>query len=160
MTFQPWSEVNISTLRSSIARVKGVTGHDQETTEPARGNGQPAGPPVYRGPFRQPGLGTRIAGYERRGTEDFLVGEYSTRKPARVYPICRVPGEHCLCRVEPDRLRYALAQISLIYQLRPGRYVRRVRHLYGAVRLPALVDRVRGILPTPPPDGAHLPGGV
>jgi len=49
-------------------------------------------------------------------TEDF---PYRAPRPTAVCPTCRVPGEHCLCRAEPDRLRYALAQISLIHQVRP-----------------------------------------
>lgn len=35
-------------------------------------------------------------------------------------PTCRAPGEHCLCHAETDKLRYALAQISLIHQARDG----------------------------------------
>jgi hypothetical protein len=74
-----------------------------------------------RGPFgrrRVRALGTRIADYERQGTEDFLAGEYRAPQPV-ICSTCRVPAGHCLCRVEPDRLRYALAQVSLIHQVRP-----------------------------------------
>jgi hypothetical protein len=115
-----------------------MTGHDQETTEPVP-IADPAGRPVIRGLFRSPGLGTRIEEYERRGTEDFLAGDYRPPQPA-VCPTCRVPGEHCLCRTEPDRLRYALAQISLIHQVRPdgscaGCGTSAARHVRGVVRL-------------------------
>jgi hypothetical protein len=103
--------------------------------------------PVYRGPFRSknPGLGTRLDEYERKGIEDFLAGEY--RKPVTMCSTCRVPKEHCLCRAEPDKLRYALAQISLIHQLRPdgscaGCGTQAV--LCGYI---TLLDRVRGTLP-------------
>jgi hypothetical protein len=37
-----------------------------------------------------------------------------------VCAVCRVPGVHCMCAADPDDLRYALAQISLVH--RPNRY--------------------------------------
>lgn len=82
-----------------------------ERTEPV-----PGVRPVFRGPFRQPGLGSRIEEYERRGTEDFLAGEYRPK----ICRVCKAESVHCLCSAEPERLRYALAQISVIHQDRDG----------------------------------------
>jgi hypothetical protein len=84
-----------------------------EPTEPAS-----VGRPAYRGPFRTPGLGTRVEEYERRGTDDFFAGEYRPRTTTSPCAVCTMPAEHCLCRAEPDRLRDALAQISSSHQMR------------------------------------------
>jgi hypothetical protein len=32
-----------------------------------------------------------------------------------VCAVCRAPGVHCMCAADPDDLRYALAQISLVH---------------------------------------------
>jgi hypothetical protein len=108
-----------------------------ESTEPVSDDR-----PVVRGPFRSPGLGTRIEEYERRGTEDFLAGEY--HRPAATCSTCRVPREHCLCHAEPDRLRYALAQISLVHQLRPDGSCAGCRAQAVLCGYITLLDYVRG----------------
>lgn len=57
-----------------------------ERTEPVLGDS-----PVARGLFRskKPGLGTRIEEYERRGTADFLAGEYRPKS----CQVCKVPPQ-------------------------------------------------------------------
>jgi hypothetical protein len=131
---------------------------DGPDSEPAQTD--PAERPVYRGPFRQPSLGTRIAEYERPGTEDFLAGEYRAPQRAAVCPTCRVPGEHCLCRAEPDRLRYALAQISLIHQVRPDGTCSGCGTSAALCGYLTLLDYARAYREAPPPVGTHLPDGV
>jgi hypothetical protein len=94
-----------------------VENGNAERTQPAE-TGPATGQPVYQGPSRRPALGTRVEEYERRGTETFLAGDYRAPQPA-LCPTCRAPAEHCLCHAEPDKLRFALAQISLVHQVRP-----------------------------------------
>jgi hypothetical protein len=138
-----------------------------ERTEPAGGEwaaqADPADRPmVGRGPFSRRqvrDLGSRIADYERRGTTDFYAGEYRTPRTV-VCSTCRAPGEHCLCRADPDRLRYALAQISLIHQVQPDGSCSGCGSSAVLCGYLELLDHVRGTLPTPPPVGTHLPGGV
>jgi hypothetical protein len=86
-----------------------------ERTEPVVDEGSRMDRPAVRGPFRSKnsGLVSRIEEYECRGTEEFLAGEYRPK----VCRVCKVPPDHCLCGAEPDRLRYALAQISLIHRV-------------------------------------------
>jgi hypothetical protein len=74
---------------------------------------------VTRGSFR-PGLGARVEEYERQGTAYFFAGDYRPRPATGTCPVCRVPGEHCLCAADPNALRYALAQISVIHSSREG----------------------------------------
>jgi hypothetical protein len=55
-----------------------------------------------------------------RAAAGFLAGDYRRPPEAALCATCRAPGEHCLCHAEADKLRYALAQISLIHQPRDG----------------------------------------
>jgi hypothetical protein len=131
-----------------------------ERTEPVPDNGPGTSRPAYRGPFRQPGLGTRIEEYERRGTEDFFAGEYRPRPAMVMCAVCKVSPEHCLCAADPDALRYALAQISVIHSPRDGVCSRCGTQIMLCGYLALLRHARNHRAWTPPPDGAHPPGGV
>ena len=74
--------------------------------------------------------------------------------------MCKVPAEHCLCAADPDKLRYALAQISVIHSSRDGVCSGCGTQVVLCGYL-ALLRHVRnGNAWTPPPHGAHLLGRV
>jgi hypothetical protein len=94
------------------------------------------------------------------GIEDFFASDYRPRPATATCEVCKVLAEHCLCAADPNALRYALAQISVIHQARDGvcSGCGTQAVLCGYL---ALLRRVRdGSAWTPLPDGAHLPGGV